>query len=694
MTIQKSNPMKKIFLFIAISFSLINLATAQIDRSQRPQPGPAPVIQLGEFETFALGNGLQVILVENHKVPMVSFQLSLDLDPIMEGDAKGYISLGGSLLQEGTTSRTKQEIDEAIDFIGANLSTFSSGMFASSLVRHKETLLELMSDILLNPSFPEQELERLITQQTSNLATARSDAGTMARNVGTAAAYGPDHPYGEIMTEESLRNVNTDLIREYYHSYFRPNVAYMVIVGAITKQDAERVMNQYFSHWEPAEVPSKSYPTPAPPAGRRVAFADRTGAVQSVVNVTYPVVLTPGHPDAIKASVMNFILGGGAFSGRLLQNLREDKGYTYGAYSNLSTDRLVSRFTATAEVRNSVTDSTVVEILGEMERLIHEPVDEESLDLVKNYMTGSFARSLESPRTMANFALNIARHNLPEDYYATYLEKLNAVTAQDVQQVAAKYLKPENAIIVVAGNRDEVASSLERFSATGEVEFFDAFGRPVVAGEVEVAAGMTADMVIEDYIRAIGGREKLAAVNDLTMEMSLSVMGQQATVKTYQKEPGLLLSETIMGGMTLSKQIFDGEKIVVTSPMGKQEFSEGPMLKQAQMQAIAFPELNYEELGMEFNLMGAETLDGRQVYRMEYTTPAGDKSYDYYCMETGLKLQTRSEQVTVIYGDYREVDGILFPFSMEQQAGPQQVEMELVEVKVNSGLSDDLFVIE
>lgn len=691
MTIQKFNPMKKIFLFIAISFSLVTLATAQIDRSQRPQPGPSPIIQLEEFETFTLDNGLQVIVVENHQVPMVSFQLSLDIDPVMEGDAKGYISLGGSLLREGTTNRSKQEIDEAIDFIGANLSTFSSGMFASSLVRHQETLLELMSDILLNPSFPEQELERLVTQQTSNLATARSDAGTMARNVGTAAAFGPSHPYGEIMTEESLRNVNTDLIREYYHTYFRPNVAYMVIVGDITRQEAERVMNQYFSNWEPAQVPTRSYPTPIPPAGRRVAFADRTGAVQSVVNVTYPVVLTPGHPDAIRASVMNFILGGGAFSGRLLQNLREDKGYTYGAYSNLSTDRLVSRFTATAEVRNNVTDSTVVEILGEMERLIREPVDEESLDLVKNYMTGSFARSLESPRTIANFALNIALHNLPEDYYATYLEKLNAVTAKDVQEVAAKYLKTENAIIVVAGSRDEVAGSLERFSATGEVEFFDAFGRPVVAGEVEMAAGMTADMVIENYIRAIGGREKLAAVDDLTMEMSLSVMGQEATVKTYQKKPGLLLSETIMGGMTLSKQLFDGEKIVVTSPMGKQEFTEGPMLKQARMQAIAFPELNYEELGMEFNLLGAETLDGRQVYRIEYANPAGDKNHDYYCMETGLKLQTRSEQVTVIYDDYREVDGILFPFRMEQQAGPQQVVMELVEVNINSGLSDELF---
>jgi zinc protease len=683
--------MKKLFLFVAFSFFLFTFANAQIDRSQRPQPGPAPVIQLGDFETFTLDNGLRVIVVENSKIPVVSFQLTLDIDPVMEGEAKGYVSLGGSLLGEGTLTRTKQEIDESIDFMGANLVTFSTGMFASSLSRHKESLLDLMSDILLNPSFPEQELQRLITQQSSSLTTARSDAGTMARNVGTATAFGPHHPYGEIMTVESLSNVTTDLIRDYYNTYFRPNVAYMVIVGDISKAEAERVMKQYFAAWEPAAVPSKAYPTPLPPDGRRVAFADRTGAIQSVVSVTYPVVLTPGHPDAIKASVMNFILGGGAFSGRLLQNLREDKGYTYGAYSSLGADRLVSRFVASAEVRNSVTDSTVVEILKEMDRLIHEPVDEESLDLVKNYITGSFARSLESPRTMASFALNIALHNLPEDYYATYLERLQAVTAGDVQEMAAKYLKPKNAIIAVAGNKDEVADNLAKFSATGEVEFFDAFGQPVVVSEVAVDTDMTADKVIRNYIKAIGGREKLEAVNDLTMEMLLSVMGQQATVKTYQKKPNRLLIETIMGGTVLSRQIFDGSKMVVTSPMGKQEITEGPLLDQARLSATSFPELMHTELGMDYRLLGAETLDGRNVYRLEFTSPGGEKSYDYYCMETGLKLQTRSDQSTIVYRDYREVEGILFPFRQEQQAGPQQLEMTLVEVKINSGLSDELF---
>lgn len=686
--------MKKIMSFILLSLLIVFAASAQLDRSQRPQPGPAPIIQLGDFESFTLDNGLKVIVVENHKVPVVSFQLTLDIDPLIEGDAKGFVDMGGSLLREGTTNRSKNEIDESIDFIGASLSTFSTGMFASSLTRHKETLLDLMSDVLLNPSFPESELQRMITQSISGLSTVRSDANAMARNVSTAVVYGEDHPYGEVVTEESLKNVNVDLIKDYYNTYFRPNVAYMVIVGDIKTADAKVLMNKYFGSWKPAEVPRKTYPTPKAPAGRRVAFADRTGAIQSVVSVTYPVVLTPGHPDAIKASVMNSILGGGMFSGRLMQNLREDKGWTYGARSNLSTDRLVGRFSVGSEVRNSVTDSTVVEILDEMRRLVYEPVDEDDLQLTKTSMTGNFARSLESPRTIANFALNTARYNLPDDYYATYLEKLNAVTVQDVQAMAAKYIKPDNAIIVVAGNKDEVADNLKQFSASGEVTFFDAFGRPLEQTAVEVAEDLTAEQIIENYIKALGGRSKLESINDMSQEMSLAVMGQQATIKSYQKRPNLLLVETIMGGMSLSKQLFDGNKIAISSPMGSQEFTEGPPFEQAKLQAIMFPELNLNALGVRTKLMGAETLDGKNVYRIEVTTASGNKTYDYYSIETGLKVKSISEGITASFSEYKDVNGILFPHKVMQEAGPQMMEMTTIDIQMNTGLNDDLFKLD
>ena len=650
---------------------------------------------MGDFESFELDNGLQVIVVENRQVPVVSFQLTLDIDPVMEGEAKGFVEMAGSLLREGTTNRTKQEIDEAIDFIGGSISTFSTGMFASSLSRHSETLLDLMSDILLNPSFPESELDRLINQRKSALVTARNDASTMAANVSRALVYGPDHPYGEITTEESLDNITRDKIVQYYRDHFKPNVAYLVIVGDMDVDEARVVAETYFGDWEPGEVSRRSYPTPVSPDGSRVAFADRTGAIQSVVMVTHPVVLTPGHPDAIKVSVMNSILGAAGFSGRLLQNLREEKGYTYGAYSMLSTDRLVSRFMARTEVRNEVTDSTVTEILYEMRRMIDDPVDAEDLQLIQNFMTGSFARSLESPRTMARFALNIKRYDLPEDYYVTYLEKLNAVTIEDVQEMAAKYLNPNNAIIVVAGNRDEVAETLIPFSATGEVEFFDAFGRPVEDVELRPApAGYTAETVIEKYIEAIGGREVLENMDDIKSEMTASMMGMEFQVKQYQKAPSYSLQKMEMGGMVMQQMLFDGERALVVSQMGRQEFTEGEEFEQFKMQSVMNMELNYHDFGFEKELLGIETINGQDAYKLEVVSPAGAKSIDYYCIETGFKIKSASAESTSTYSDYQAVDGVFMPHKVVTEAGPQLIEMSIDSVEINSGLDSEVFVID
>lgn len=692
--------MKKIFSLLFFCIILVISVSAQLDRSKRPLPGPAPVIQLGKFESFTLPNGLQVIVVESRKVPVVSFQITLDIDPVLEGNAKGFVDLAGTLMREGTKKRSKQQIDEEIDFIGASLSTFSTGMFGSTLKRHQETLLELMSDILLNPTFPEAEMQRSITQSKSALATVANDANAIARNVSQVAVYGPNHPYGEIVTAQTLENINAGLLRSYYQTYFKPNVAYLVIVGDIDAREARKLARKYFGRWRKGNVPRNTYQTPAAPEGNRVAFGNRVGAVQSVVFVTHPVQLTPGHPDAIKASVMNSILGGGVFSGRLMQNLREDKGYTYGARSSLAPDRLVGRFTASTEVRNSVTDSTVVEILGEMRRLINEPVDEETLQLVKNFMNGSFARSLENPRTIANFALNIKRFNLPADYYATYLEKLAAVSVSDVQSVAARYLKPDNSIIVVAGNRDEVAQNLTKFSTTGIVEFFDAFGRPLEAPKA-VSGEISAQLVIEAYVAAIGGPAKLKEVKDVTMNMSANIQGMTIEAVNKQKAPDLFYSALSMGGNILQKQVFDGTRGRINA-MGQSQEITGNDLLEMKLQAALFPELRYAELGYTLELAGIENMNGQDVYRIRLTSPTGSVRNEYFSLKSGLKISSQTSQdtpmgamtIVTTYDDYREINGIKFPFSIKQQLGPQLLDMKVNSIEVNSGLSADEFKID
>lgn len=692
--------MNKIALSLIIFLFATTISQAQLDRSKPPKAGPAPTINIGDYETYTLPNGLKVIVVENHKIPTITWQLTLDIDPVLEKDATGYVGLAGELMRAGTTNRNKQQIDEEIDFLGASLSTYSTGIYGSSLTKHKEKLLELMADVLYNPVFPQEELDKVVKQYISGLTANESDANSIADNVSTAVRYGSQHPYGEVDSKESLANITRDMLVGYYNTYFKPNVAYLVIVGDITVKEAKNLTDKYFSNWKKGDVPKLSYPTPAPPKANTVAVANRDGAVQSVINITYPVVMKPGDPDAIKADVMNNILGGGVFAGRLMQNLREDKAYTYGAFSRLSSNRLVGSFGARTEVRTGVTDSAVVEILYEMKRMVDENVDQKSLDLVKNYMNGSFARSLESPRTIANFAMNIERYNLPKDYYKTYLEKLAAVTVADVREMGKKYIKPENAWIVVVGDKEGVTPLLKKFSKNGEIQYFDAYGRPLQESNVQIPTGMTAEKVIEKYIEAQGGRQKLASVKDMTVKMSASIQGMTIEMTNITSN-GKLLITTSMGGNVIQKQVFDGQKGNMSAMGQKMDVDEG-MLKTMKEEAILFPELRFTELGYKTELLGAEDVEGKSCYKVKIITPSGIEKVQYYDMESGLLIKSLSTQkldtgdltVTTVVSDYRDVNGITYPFVVKQQAGPQGLDLKVSSFEFNTGVSDDVFKVE
>jgi len=234
-----------------------------------------------------------------------------------------------------------------------------------------------------------------------------------------------------------VQNIDRASVIGFYQTYFKPNIAYMAIVGDINRKEAQKLIKKYFGNWERGEVPKNIFKVPEAPSKTLVAMVDRPQSVQSIINVSYPVNLKPGSEDAIKARVMNTILGGG-FSSNLMQNLREDHGFTYGARSSLSGDKLIGNFNASASVRNEVTDSSVVEFLYELNRIRTENVSEEQLKSIKNYITGGFARSLENPQTIANFAINIERYNLPKDYYANYLMNIEAVSVADVKEMAQK----------------------------------------------------------------------------------------------------------------------------------------------------------------------------------------------------------------------------------------------------------------
>ena len=697
--------MKKISLTI-LTLALGFGAMAQsLDRSKRPEAGPAPEIKLGKSESFTLPNGLKVFVVENHKLPTFSASIQLDIKPELEGEMAGYREMMSELLLSGTKTRSKDQLNQEIDFLGARISASDEGMYASGLTKHQDKIFELMADILMNANITQEELEKVKTLMRSGLEAEENEPDAMLQKVSAVLNYGKRHPYGEVATKESIDKISLDRVKQYYTTYFRPNVAYMAIVGDVTVAQIKPVIEKYFGNWKKATVPVAQYSNPVAPSTRQVAFVPREAAVQSVINVTYPLDLKPGAADAIKARVANSILGGGS-NGRLFLNLREKHGWTYGSYSSISQDHLKGSFTAYAKGRNAVTDSSVTEMIAEMNKMRNEKVGSEEL---KNHLTnlsGSFAIALENPATVAQYAINIERYNMPKDYYQNYLKNLAAVTADDIQSVARKYINPEKAHIVVVGSKDEVAESLKRFDSDGTIDFYDTYGNSVKPATTAAApANLTADDVMKKYIQAIGGADAVRAVKDIRTESKGSInMGGQAlelTITEMKKAPAKM-KMTIEGmGMVLQKMVVNGDK-GYNEAQGQRQDLEGDELKEAQQQADIYADLNPEKYGIKRTLKGMEQVNGTDVYVLEAVDANGKKSSEYYDTNTGLLIRTSRSLETPQgalsqvseYSDYREVEGgkgFKIPFKVKQTVGPQAISAEVQTVEVNKGIADTEF---
>jgi hypothetical protein len=409
--------------------------------------------------------------------------------------------------------------------------------------------------------------------------------------------------------------------------------------------------------------------------------------------------MKPGHPDVIPARVMNTILGSG-FSGRLFRNLREDKAYTYGAYSSIGPDKMVGRFSATASVRNEVTDSAVTEILYELTTLGKAPVKQQELDLAKSFIAGEFARSLENPRTVAGFALNIDMYNLPEDYYETYLQKLAAVTIDDVSRVSKKYINPSKARIVVVGNKDEVMHKLSVFDKEdGKVQLYDIYANPR-KDETGAAINLSPSELVEKYLGALGGRKKLEAVTSMDQTFSLELMGMALTSRVVQSD-GRYYMNLSAPGTNIVKRVYDGEKGIVEE-MGQQMPMEGDDLASMKEQSELFPERNYNNEGYTMEIKGIDDVDGIACYKLVVTKPSGDTNTEFYDKNTYLKvkeIQTSgsgeaSSSTTFEFSDYKTVDGINIPHTVILSgAMPAPLVMKTTSVTVNTPVDPSLFKI-
>ncbi len=676
------------------------IAFAQIDRSVPPAPGPAPEIKIGDYQSFKLKNDLQVFVIENHKLPRVALALAFRLDPVLEGDHAGYVMLTGQMLRKGTKRRTKEQLDEEIDFIGGTLVTTADFIYGSALKRHFEKLLTLFSDVTLNAEFKQDELEKLKKQTISGIAFSKDKPDMIADRLRRILDFGLNHPYGNILTEESVNSITLEMCQKYYAEYFSPDHAYLAVIGDITLSEAKPLVTKYFKDWEAIEVPFHQYKMPKAPKQNQVALVDRANSVQSSITITYPIRLKLGSRNQVKSEVLNKILGGGS-TGRLFLNLREDKGFTYGAYSTLEADPVVGYFAAKTEVRTTATDSAVTEILKEMNVLREKPVSEDDLQLAKNYLSGEFARSLENPQTLAQFALNVERYWMPKDYYKNYLKNVETVTVKDAQDMAKKYLTPDKAHIIIVGKAEEIVDKIRTFNPDKKIQFYTPVGKPYSPEAYKAPEGITAEKIIENYIRAIGGRQNLEKMKDITIKAQSSVRGRSFMVMILKKAPNKLATKMEFGGSAFQKTIYDGNKGVTIAGRVSKEIV-GNNFEALKFEAEMNGLLNLDKLWISTELVGEETIDERDVYKVKFKPQIGYSWLGYYDKKTGLQIRQEKTMDTpngiltqmTDFDDYRVVDGVMFPFEISQRVANQEVSTNVIFININQGIEDSEFEIK
>lgn len=678
-----------------ISFSV----SAQLDRSIQPVGGPTPKIKLDKPKEFKLKNGIKVLVVENHKLPRVSYSLRIDGTPILEGEKAGVLSILGQMLGNGTTSIEKDVFNEEIDYLGANVSIGFRSSFASSLTKHNDRILELMADAIINPLLTVEEFDKTKEQLIESLKADEKSIDAIGSRVGNALSYGKNHVYGEFITEETLNKISYEDVIDFHKKYTYPNSAYIVVIGDVNYKEVKKSITEKFSVWKKAKKVENDVPVLTPNVGlTEVNFIDLPSATQSSIGVTNNVELKMNDEDYFTALITNNILGGGG-EGYLFKNLREDKGYTYGAYSSLGSSRYgVARFSAGAKVRNMVTDSAVTEIVNEIVRIRTELVDAELLKNAKAKYVGNFIMRLERPQTIANYALNIKLNDLPEDFYETYLEKINAVTAEDVKRVANKYFKIANTRIIVVGKGSDVVENLEKVGFP--INYFDKYANAVAKPVFNKAIpeGMTALDVVDNYIKAIGGKDMLLNVNTLVSNMDVTIPGAPFKPMAISKQmmPNKISFEmkANMGGQTMSlmKRNFSGEKGYMEQQGQKMLMSEEEIMEAKNVEGI-FEELYYSDDQTE--LLSINSIDGEDVYKIKVVKNE-KTSYRYYSVESGYLISEEEEDEnknisSTKYGDYRSVNGIMMPYFMQVNAGGQNLEFNTTEVMVNTELKDSDF---
>lgn len=677
--------MKTKILSLAIAFMAVSL-NAQV-KIPMPKPGPAPTVNLGKSNEFKLKNGLTVIVVENHKLPRVSATLTIDNPPFALGAKKGAESLLSEMLGTGTTTKSKDEFNKRIEFLGARVNFWEEGASASSLTKYFNEIFGYMADGAVNPNFTEKEFTDVKKRYIEGLKADEKSVESAASRVSNILVYGKNNPFSEFDTPEQIEKITLQDVKDYYTIYYKPNNAYLIVVGDISTKDVKALAEKNFNSWQTGKLNIPAFPKVEEVKKTELNAINMSNAVQSVVSVSYPVHLTKKDPDYYAALIASSILGGD-FNSKLNMNLREAHGWTYGARGGVSDSRYIGRFNTNATVRNEVTDSAIVETMKEIKGMTLNKIDQKMLDDVKAKFLGNFILTLESPSTVANQALTKKTNQLSDNFYADYIKNINAVTVDDVLRVSKKYFRPDQAKINVTGKLEQIAPALEKLGYP--VNYYDAYGnkteKPVSEAKTTTT---TVAQITDNYFKAIGGADKVKAVKSLMQKGKIETMGMNGTYAKKDAVPNKTATEFSIMGMTI-KQVFDGQKGYMSQAGQKMDLPADMTAPLIKTNSLFVP---LSEGYKTAKVDGIVSENGAEYYKV--VVAELDRT-DFYDVKTGLLMKSEQKQktpqgdliATTINKGYKAFDGIQFPTEMVTEAGPQTIKVTIDTVEVNKNVTE------
>lgn len=683
--------MKKLtYIFLGLFIIMSTQMNAQkIDRSKMPKPGPAPKVNLGKPQTFNLPNGLKVMVVEDKKLPRFSINLTIDNEPYAEGDKKGVSMMTSTMLGKGSTKTPKDKFEDEVDFMGADIEIFGSGAYASGLSRYFDRILELTAEAALMPNFTSEELEKERERAIEGLKSQEKSAAAIADRVTSVLAYGRNHPFGEYDTEDAIKGITLEDVKNHYNKFFVPGNAYMVVIGDVDFEDVKQKVTKHFELWKKATAPAVSYSDPSNVQFTQINFVDVPSAVQAEVRLVNTTRLKMTDPDYFAVLLANEIVGG-SFESYLNKTLREEKAWTYGARTSMPASKNVTRFRFSSSLKQAAIDSAVVEVLSQINKIKDNFVTDEELKNAKATFAGDFIRESSKPRTISSYALRIQTQDLPDNFYENYLANLQKVTKEDIKRVANKYFLTNNARIIVAAKGSEAIDKLE---STGiPVFYFDKFGEKTEKPKAkEVASDVSVKSILEGYLKAIGGKEKAGSINSLSINGSAKHPQAPADIILSLKSMNGKKSEkmSLMGQTMLDFLVNDGSFFVAQGQ--KLPFEDDSNLALSST-SNPIPELSLLN-NTNATLGGVESIDGNDCY----TIKIGSKQL-FYDTKTGLKtgesvvlsIMGQPLEISETYKDYKEVNGIKIPHVIVKDLGAMggSLEFNVTEIKINEGVSD------